>query len=198
MDELISIANAVPYAPYDPERAVSDALSGDRIPGVAGVRDWAGEDVRIISATEGFTHYPLSEIASRTVGGARGWLRADALKFARHVANILRWASRVMATPVERIQEKAITTFDTTFTFNRTESGWSIKVASAIEPLYRLLNQCLEYADATLIRGCPKCARLFYAKRKDQIACSTVCARRLRSKQWYEKKGRKQRGYSKR
>ncbi|HUY19053.1 MAG TPA: hypothetical protein VMV15_07485 [Candidatus Binataceae bacterium] len=196
--ELTAIANAVPYAPYDSNQEISDALSGDRIPGRAGVRDWFGESERIISATKGFLHFPLSEIATRKVAGARRWFEGDALKFARHVADILRWIVRWGIAPTERQDEKIITTFETALSFNRTKFGWSLELDSPIETLYRNFYACLKQADPLRVRACRKCSRIFYAKRSDQNDCSTVCARRLRSRQWYEKKGRKLRGYKKR
>lgn len=64
---------------------------------------------------------------------------------------------------------------------------------------FRLFLAALDQADPDRIRRCPKCARYFYSRRKDQIACSNQCANAERQRRFrlnrprYEKNRRQNR-----
>jgi hypothetical protein len=51
------------------------------------------------------------------------------------------------------------------------------------EKLYQLLNG----ADLSRVRECTSCKRLFWARRRDQVACSKRCANRARFSRFYKK-----------
>jgi hypothetical protein len=55
---------------------------------------------------------------------------------------------------------------------------------------YRHFCQFLEGLNVNKVRKCPaaKCQNLFWMKRKDQPACTKVCANRLRQSQFYKRK----------
>jgi len=51
---------------------------------------------------------------------------------------------------------------------------------------YRRFRDALDGIDATRIRRCKQCGKLFWAKRQDQSTCSRTCAGRRRFSKFYE------------
>jgi hypothetical protein len=64
---------------------------------------------------------------------------------------------------------------------------------SPLKTRFEEFEQVLQGPDLTRIRECPSCDKLFWAKRKDQVACSTRCANRVRFSRFYNKKNRTRR-----
>jgi hypothetical protein len=56
------------------------------------------------------------------------------------------------------------------------------KIRAKFEELYGLL----EGTNATRIRECPGCNKLFWARRRDQSGCTRTCANRLRFRRFYK------------
>jgi hypothetical protein len=55
---------------------------------------------------------------------------------------------------------------------------------------FRLFLAALDQAEPDRIRRCPKCARYFYSRRKDQIACSNQCANAERQRRFRQNRPR--------
>ena len=58
---------------------------------------------------------------------------------------------------------------------------------------FEKLYQLLDGADLSRVRECTSCKRLFWARRRDQVACSKLCANRARFSRFYDKTRRKRR-----
>ena len=56
---------------------------------------------------------------------------------------------------------------------------------------FEKLYQLLDGADLSRVRECTSCKRLFWARRRDQIACTKRCANRARFSRFYKKARRK-------
>lgn len=52
---------------------------------------------------------------------------------------------------------------------------------------FEKLYQLLDGADLSRVRECTSCKRLFWARRRDQVACSKRCANRARFSRFYKK-----------
>jgi len=73
--------------------------------------------------------------------------------------------------------------------FNR--DGTGLILDSPERAWFERLYQLLDGADLSRVRDCTSCKRLFWARRRDQVACSKLCANRARFSRFYKKTRRK-------
>jgi hypothetical protein len=181
--ELLAIANAIPLG-----------MPSLRQPYLADpTKHWDVIHKRILDLTTEFIEFPLAKIAKEVVGGAPGWRRRQALDFARDTAEVARFVAQFdWNGPVEpkRWNYPLVETYETRIE-PRYKTGRIFIRQNPLLHLYINLKWWLSEMEATRLRECPVCRHLYYAARSDQPACGTRCAHRLRSRRWYETRGKK-------
>jgi hypothetical protein len=176
IEQFIELANACPddvHGPgeYDPEleSALKNIEAGDN----STVVEWRKR---------------IAKDAERLIPGSGGWTEAHS--FLVYVRNTLRAVSR-LPSPSSLFEPEPIQLQS----FFSIETAWQDAAGILhIEAMYPRLVQLharfrslLDGLDATRLRECPICSRLFWARRDDQKACTKVCANRLRVRNFYRK-----------
>jgi hypothetical protein len=70
-------------------------------------------------------------------------------------------------------------------------NGTGLILDSPERAWFEKLYELLDGADLSRVRECTSCKRLFWARRRDQVACSKLCANRARFSRFYTRRKRR-------
>jgi hypothetical protein len=182
IEQFIELANSLPdevheVAPDDPEfeAAIRAIESGDH----SKMAEW---------------RTGLAKDAERLLPGSGGWTEIHS--FLIYVRDSLRAVARLPKPPFPFEPEPIELQSPLAFEELRQDAQGVLRIGALNPELIQLHAQfraLLNGLDATRVRECSICFKLFWVKRRDQKACSKVCANRFRVRKSYRKsKGEEQ------
>jgi hypothetical protein len=130
----------------------------------------------------------LAQDAERLLPGSGGWTEIHS--FLIYVRDSLRAVARLPKPPFP-FEPKPIELQSPLAIEELWQDAQGVLHIGALNPeliqLHALFRALLNGLDATRVRECSICSKLFWVKRRDQKACSNVCANRFRVRKSYRK-----------